>query len=167
MDYFATSQFYDQTCNNEQLRMQARFTSQQKPDWSQLTQMTGVEYSLLESHPPRLFIIVKRLRSSPKQAVITAVYYVLEGTIFMAPTVNQIVASRTAASAHWMHKAMEYLQSAVRLDELSGTYILKDDQVVVPLECLSETEAKERVIKERTERAFLRTIDPILSKIMQ
>jgi mediator of RNA polymerase II transcription subunit 6 len=43
LEYFAQSQFYDRTCNNEVLKMQARFTGATAPALDQLRYVGPLE----------------------------------------------------------------------------------------------------------------------------
>jgi mediator of RNA polymerase II transcription subunit 6 len=60
MDYFAnhSNPFYDRMCNNEIIKMQ-RLSA------DHLVNMTGVEYVVLHTQEPILYIIRKQKRSSP------------------------------------------------------------------------------------------------------
>lgn len=111
LDYFALSQFYERTCNNEVLRMQARYTDHPSSGdllLQQLHRMTGIEYGLLASRPPGLFIIGKWQRHSPQRASLLACYYVLEGAIYMAPSVRDVLEGRLASAAHHLREALAY-----------------------------------------------------------
>ncbi|XP_053646097.1 mediator of RNA polymerase II transcription subunit 6 isoform X5 [Cherax quadricarinatus] len=63
MDYFSerTNPFYSRDCNNEFIKMQ------QNTRVDQLTHMQGVEYMLLHTQEPILYIIRKQQRFSPTQ----------------------------------------------------------------------------------------------------
>lgn len=56
----------------------------------------GVEYELAvqDCQPPHLFLIRKQYRASPGQAVALAYYYVLDGTIYQAPTLHAALSGR-------------------------------------------------------------------------
>lgn len=111
LDYFALSQFYERTCNNEVLRMQARYTDDHPSGedlLQQLHKMTGIEYGLLASKPPSLFIIGKWERHSPQRASLLACYYVMEGAIYMAPSVRDVLESRLASAAHHLRETLSY-----------------------------------------------------------
>lgn len=58
LEYFANSPFYDRECNNEMIKMQRL-----NPD--QLLNMTGIEYFLLHTQAPILYVIRKGNRQSP------------------------------------------------------------------------------------------------------
>ena len=68
LDYFARSDFYDKSCNNEQLKMQNQSIDS-------LRSMVGLEYSTIRTgHEPRLFVLVKQRRASPAAAEKLAIY---------------------------------------------------------------------------------------------
>lgn len=111
LDYFALSQFYERTCNNEVLRMQARYTDDHPSGEDliqQLHRMTGIEYGLLASKPPSLFIVGKWQRHSPQRASLLACYYIMEGAIYMAPSVRDVLEGRLVSAAHHLREALSY-----------------------------------------------------------
>ena len=54
----------------------------------------GVEFHLQDAQPPHLFVIRKQFRSSDGSAVALAYYYILDGTIYQAPTLHAALAAR-------------------------------------------------------------------------
>lgn len=56
--------------------------------------MTGMEYCVMESQPPKLFVIAKQLRHAPHRVSILQCFYILDGSVFMAPSVLSILSSR-------------------------------------------------------------------------
>lgn len=89
-DYFALSPFYEWTCNNEQLRLR----SIHPLDASHLSKMTGTEYTLSEATEPHLFVIRKQKRDGPEKVTPMLTYYVLDGSIYQAPQLCNVFASR-------------------------------------------------------------------------
>lgn len=55
---------------------------------------TGVEYRLVHLQPPVLYVLRKERRESGLDARTLASYYILDGTIFQAPTVEHVITSR-------------------------------------------------------------------------
>jgi len=111
LDYFALSPFYDKACNNEFCKMQA-FTQSQLQ--SNLKTMTGTEYVLDESiKDPRLFVVIRQDRQSSRYAELQAIYYILEGTIYQAPSVLSLLNSRLSKLAYNLDKALDTLQDNV------------------------------------------------------
>ncbi|GAB2293443.1 hypothetical protein Dimus_027642 [Dionaea muscipula] len=100
-DYFALSPFYDWTCNNEQLRM----NSIHPLDMTQLSKMTGIEYVLSEVMEPNLFVIRKQKRDSPEKVTPMLTYYALDGSIYQAPQLCNVFASRIGRSLYYISKA--------------------------------------------------------------
>ncbi|KAF0902764.1 hypothetical protein E2562_019095 [Oryza meyeriana var. granulata] len=100
-DYFALSPFYDLTCNNETLR-----SRQIHPlDMSHLTKMTGMEYVLSDVMEPHLFVIRKQRRENPEKANAMLAYYILDGSIYQAPQLCSVFASRISRAMHHISKA--------------------------------------------------------------
>lgn len=95
-DYFALSPFYDRTCNNEQLRMEAIHPL----DMTHLSKKTGMEYILHEAQEPHLFVIRKQKRDGPEKVSAQAAYYVLDGSIYQAPHLYNVIGSRVVSSCH-------------------------------------------------------------------
>lgn len=100
-DYFALSPFYDWTCNNEQIRMR----SIHPLDLSNLSKMTGIEYILSEVMEPHLFVIRKQKRDGPEKVTPMLTYYVLDGSIYQAPQLCNVFASRVGRALYHISKA--------------------------------------------------------------
>ncbi|KAK4534548.1 hypothetical protein CDCA_CDCA02G0573 [Cyanidium caldarium] len=118
MDYFARSPFYDRQCNNEVIRMQRNLQLPAAPggagmdDW--LRSMVGVEYVSVgpEERPPlpveyvhNLFVIRKQWRRAPDIADVLASYYVLNGSVYQAPTVVDVVLGAVEQSLQFLADA--------------------------------------------------------------
>ncbi|KAJ7527269.1 hypothetical protein O6H91_16G045800 [Diphasiastrum complanatum] len=106
-DYFALSPFYDHICNNEQLRMR----SIHPLDMSHLSKMTGIEYILHEAQEPHLFVLRKQKRDSPEKVTPLAMFYVLDGSIYLAPLLYNVIGSRVARSLYHISNAFEMAAS--------------------------------------------------------
>lgn len=87
MQYFETSPFYDNTCNNSVLKMQ-------NTDLSELVKLVGVEYGLYHAREPFVFIIRKYYRRARDQLEHLATYNVIAGEISQAPTLGAVLESR-------------------------------------------------------------------------
>ncbi|XP_011626778.1 mediator of RNA polymerase II transcription subunit 6 [Amborella trichopoda] len=111
-DYFALSPFYDWTCNNEQLRMR----SIHPLDISQLSKMTGIEYMLNEVMEPHLFVFRKQKRDGPEKVTPMLTYYILDGSIYQAPQLSNVFASRIARALHHISKA--FTMAASKLEKI-------------------------------------------------
>lgn len=59
---------------------------------------TGIEYVVAHSSPPNLFILHKRNRSSPHQATVTGAFYVLNGNVYQAPSLFEVINERVVRS---------------------------------------------------------------------
>lgn len=60
--------------------------------------MTGTEYVLSEVMEPHLFIIRKQKRDSPDKVTPMLAYYILDGSIYQAPQLSTVFASRIVCS---------------------------------------------------------------------
>lgn len=124
LDYFATSDFYERSCNNAVLAMQgggaagvaanaaaaaatasgeapadvARAWEEKRNDpmllAQELQRFVGLEFVLVHARAPDLFVIHKRWRSSPAQTSVLEAYYVLQGNVHMASDLYTVLGSR-------------------------------------------------------------------------
>lgn len=60
--------------------------------------MTGIEYILSEVMEPHLFVIRKQKRDGPEKVTPMLTYYVLDGSIYQAPQLCNVFASRVVCS---------------------------------------------------------------------
>ncbi|PWN52059.1 hypothetical protein IE53DRAFT_21597 [Violaceomyces palustris] len=106
LSYFSTSPFFDRRSNNEQIRMQNIANSQQPGlnqssaqfEEEELKRFTGLEFALVHHKPPGCFVIHKRWRYGPDHAVPIAAYYVVNDSIYQAPDLYNVLASRLVSS---------------------------------------------------------------------
>lgn len=101
LDYFSKSQFYDSSCINEQLKMQQRFNTLDVRDDGLL----GSSYELWY-HSENLYVI-KKLEKSLNSVKLTGIYYIVEGTIYQAPTLSQVLKSRSRTALYHLQSAFE------------------------------------------------------------
>lgn len=102
MDYFMerTNPFYDRQCNNEVLRMQ-------RASQDQLGGMVGTEYQLLFVQPNILFVVRKQHRASPTHVTPIADYYIINGHIYQAPDLSNVLSSRLLTAVTNLQSAFE------------------------------------------------------------
>ncbi|KAG5654044.1 hypothetical protein H0H81_008060 [Sphagnurus paluster] len=94
-DYFATSMFYDKQSNNQVLRMQTIHSGLPiENETEELKRFTGIEFAVVHSQPPSMFIIHKRERLSPD-----------EGSCIVAPMSVQLT------SLHSLQTSLDILRS--------------------------------------------------------
>lgn len=162
--YLGLSQFYDRTCNNEVLRMQTRFTADAtKFDLSEkLLGMVGTEYALISAHAPEFFLIHKRHRSSPSSTSLLAVIYILNGTIYMAPSLFALLTFRIGSLTSHLDNAWKYANDWCKPDLFTGGYQLKTTDGEDAEKMHPEDEA---AVREMTSinAAFLSVINKIKS----
>lgn len=106
MNYFSerSNPFYSRDCNNEFIKMQ------QNTRVDQLTHMQGVEYILLHTQEPILYIVRKQHRYSPTQVTPLANYHIIGGHVFQTPDLGSIINSRMLAAVSNLNSAFTELQ---------------------------------------------------------
>lgn len=106
MNYFSerSNPFYSRDCNNEFIKMQ------QNTRVDQLTHMQGVEYILLHTQEPILYIVRKQNRYSPTQVTPLANYHIIGGQVFQTPDLGSIINSRMLAAVSNLNSAFTELQ---------------------------------------------------------
>jgi len=115
LDYFCqrSNTFYDKTCNNEHVKMQ-------RLDLAQLQFMTGIEYTLIHTQDPILYVIRKQMRYAPQQVTSLATYYILSGVVYQAPDVGSLINSRLLSTVHKIESAFTEAQSYSRYNPSKG-----------------------------------------------
>ncbi|KAJ3379962.1 Mediator of RNA polymerase II transcription subunit 6 [Entophlyctis sp. JEL0112] len=116
LEYFQQCpQFYDKSCINEQIQMQARFNSLNPDDLEKMKQdMIGIEYALHSfSYNPSLFVIHKYNRTK-ERVDLSAVYYIAEGTIYQSPDLSTLLSNRVLTSLHHITSAFSCVSSEAR-----------------------------------------------------
>ncbi|KAL5703189.1 hypothetical protein ACHQM5_028312 [Ranunculus cassubicifolius] len=149
-DYFVLSPFYDWSCNNEQIRMR----SIHPLDMSHLTKMTGIEYTLSEVMEPHLFVFRKQKRDSPEKVTPMLTYYVLDGSIYQAPQLGNVFASRIGRALYFISKA--FTTAASKLEKVGYAEGESESVVVEP-----------KVEKEPIDYKELKRIDNLLVKLQR
>lgn len=104
LSYFKISPFYNKNSNNDLLQEQSS---------KMLKTMTGLEYvvDLELSKPPHLFVIVLQNRLSAKQVEILDYYYIIDGSIYQAPSFLDVLRVRYGKVSLLLKKAYRYLIS--------------------------------------------------------
>eukprot|EP00736_Rhodelphis_marinus_P007576 Rmarinus@m.25260 len=110
LDYFSLSPFYDRSSINEQARMSNLLATQ-------IAGMEGIRFVLhaAREETPSLFVIRKIFQSG--QAVETAPqnlissYYVLNGIIYQAPTVDAVIQARLGSCLHHVQQAAMHMHA--------------------------------------------------------
>lgn len=111
-DYFATSMFYDKQSNNQVLRMQTMHTGVPLANEAEeLKRFTGIEFALVHSRPPSLFIIHKRDRISPDEVRPLAAYFIMNNRIYQSPDVYTLLSNRLLTSLHSLQSSLDILRS--------------------------------------------------------
>ncbi|CAG0915424.1 unnamed protein product [Notodromas monacha] len=115
LDYFAnhTNPFYDRTCNNEIIKMQ-------RLSLEHLSGMTGVEYVVLHTQEPILYIIRKQNRTAPNQVTPLNDYYIIAGQVYQAPDLGSIINSRVVNIIHHLESALDETMTYSRFHPSRG-----------------------------------------------
>lgn len=114
MAYFATSPFFDRRSNNEQIRMQNIANGTQnliggmgaKQEEQELKRFTGLEFVLVHAQPPACFVIQKRWRTSPTDTTTLSAYYIINDSIYQAPDMYSLLASRLQSTVHGLKTSL-------------------------------------------------------------
>ncbi|KAG7099522.1 hypothetical protein E1B28_001365 [Marasmius oreades] len=110
-EYFATSMFYDKQSNNQVLRMQTIHTGVPLVNEAEeLKRFTGVEFAVVHSQPPSLFIIHKRERLSSEEVKPLAAYFIMNDRIYQSPDIYTILSNRLLTSLHSIEHSLETLR---------------------------------------------------------
>jgi MED6 mediator sub complex component len=133
--YLALSQFYDRTCNNEVVSMQTRYTNYSNAPLSQsairekLQTMVGIEYLLKEFKSPSYFLIQKVYRSSPANFSLLSELYVINGTIYQAPSLEALLHFRLTNILDNLGKAWSYCNEFALPDIATNSIKIKSPVV--------------------------------------
>mmetsp|Transcript_5546 Transcript_5546/g.14254 ORF Transcript_5546/g.14254 Transcript_5546/m.14254 type:complete len:213 (-) Transcript_5546:109-747(-) len=115
--------------------------------------MKGIEYRLLHTgHEPVLFVVVKQERASQTIVRQQAIYYILDKTIYQAPTLQRLVVSRLVKTAAHLQNAFDKLNSAMRYAPSQGFTWHFEGDAYKSWRQSSEGLAFERRRKRRDER---------------
>jgi len=119
LDYFSLSSgdqgFYDRTCNNQICKMQGL-------PLDKLKEMVGLEYTVVESLEPYLYVIRKSRRESPTDVTPLASFYCLNGVIYQAPTLLSACNSRIISSIFYLRNALAEIKKFEKFSPASGYY---------------------------------------------
>ncbi|KAI0786090.1 MED6-domain-containing protein [Abortiporus biennis] len=142
-DYFATSMFYDKQSNNQVLRMQTMHTGLPLVNEAEeLRRFTGIEFALVHSQPPSLFIIHKRDRVSPDEVRPLAAYFIMNNRIYQSPDVYTLISNRLLTSLHSLQTSLS------TLNQHKPAYTPRTGFVWPIVEAASSEETKKRELPE-------------------
>lgn len=160
LDYFSdrSNPFYDNTCNNEIIKMQ-------KSDMNQIKMMTGVEYSLLHVQEPILYVISKQHRHSPSSVTPLAHYYILAGYVYQAPDLQSVINSRMQTALFNLSSAFTEAHSYMSYHPTKGySWEFKDSTGDVKKDKEKE-KAKEKIKEDQTYSIQRRRMDMLLADL--
>jgi len=162
IEYFSYSQFYDKTCNNENIKMQSRHNQFDTVEMNKsLHDLTGIEYEVTLAMPPQLFVIVKQNRKSPENVSPVQYYYIINGTIYQAPNAYMLFANRIMTSLHLINISFKEAFKSVRFDPDKGYWWSTDEKT--DKEIINEIEEIENTnisyINQQESRIYQMRID--------
>ncbi|EME29637.1 Mediator of RNA polymerase II transcription subunit 6 [Galdieria sulphuraria] len=121
LDYFSGSPFYDPSCNNEQIRMQ-------KLDPEVLYNLVGTEYMVTNQQEPVFFVVEKVYRYNREETKTLQVFYIIQGTVYQAPSLRSLLLSRLSESFFHISESFESLQQASLFSKVSSNLLLNFDR---------------------------------------
>ncbi|CAL1696364.1 unnamed protein product [Somion occarium] len=71
----------------------------------------GIEFALVHSQPPSMFIIHKRERFSPDEFRPLAAYFIINNRIYQSPDVYSLISNRLLTSLHSLQTSLDTLRS--------------------------------------------------------
>lgn len=86
----------------------------------------GVEFELRPSADPRCVVISRKRRRSARVADAEGGYYVLQGTIFQQPTVDEVARSRLRKCSHQLSAAFAELRAICTAQEAAAADAARD-----------------------------------------
>ncbi|GJN94781.1 hypothetical protein Rhopal_007873-T1 [Rhodotorula paludigena] len=114
LEYFSLSPFFDKASSNAQLRMQMMFSRggmDGVDEEKELSRFTGLEFVVAPSSRPQddLFVIHKRQRASPTETTVVGAYYILNGNVYQAPSLFEVLNERVLTSLHALSTSLSAL----------------------------------------------------------
>jgi len=138
LDYFALSPFYDMKSNNQAIRTQGA-------SLENLVNMQGLEFIVDNStKETNLFIIKKQMRSSPREAQLLDIYYVIdlgEGyfVIYKTPDLLEILCKRHQKTALYLERSFDSIIKQVEYTGSEGHHCFKKQRLSDALASGSES----------------------------
>jgi len=77
----------------------------------ELRRFTGIEFAVVHSQPPGLFIIHKRERLSPDEVRPLVAYFIMNNRIYQSPDVYNLVSNRLLTSLQALQTSLDILRS--------------------------------------------------------
>mmetsp|Transcript_7269 Transcript_7269/g.13157 ORF Transcript_7269/g.13157 Transcript_7269/m.13157 type:complete len:240 (-) Transcript_7269:77-796(-) len=159
LSYFAESIFYDPNCNNEIARKHFM-------DPTRIANLPpGVEYVVTESQEPHLFVICKQKRSLV-EVTAQVYYYILDGVVYQAPTLHQVLSSRMSRCKWNIRQALTKMKQ--HLDPLMQ---VKNQERAAGDGAVEGAAAAAEVVKQRPlsreEQEHAMKIDNIIANVLR
>lgn len=111
LEYFSQSPFFDRQSTNAALKMQSQFHDFGDPREA-LKRMRGVEFAI-HSEAPEMFVIAKQERENYEDVKLIALYFIMNGNIYLAPSIHSIVTSRLVNATHLLKTAIDLIDITV------------------------------------------------------
>eukprot|EP00850_Spirogloea_muscicola_P003931 SM000016S01919 [mRNA] locus=s16:530779:531945:- [translate_table: standard] len=71
---------------------------------------------MAEAAEPHLFVFCKQRREAPDKATLLAVYYILDGSVYQAPSLHAVIGARTSRALNHIRQA--FSETAKRLERV-------------------------------------------------
>ena len=127
LDYFYNSIFFDRRSTNAQLKMQQ---PELPPDRAKaaLEKMDGITYELMRDEeippmdgaPPRTLYVIRMARRHGAKVTVLRWYYVLDGVVFEAPSLQAALSARVQRLGWHLSKAFEGLREGLKAKEATS-----------------------------------------------
>ena len=127
LDYFYNSIFFDRRSTNAQLKMQQ---PELPPDRAKaaLEKMDGITYELMRDEeippmdgaPPRTLYVIRMARRHGAKVTVLRWYYVLDGVVYEAPSLQAALSARVQRLGWHLSKAFEGLREGLTAKEATS-----------------------------------------------
>lgn len=176
LEYFSQSPFFDRTSNNQVLKMQQQFSTENylaRPynlTLEDLKKMKGVEFIIAMVREPDFWVIRKEYRYSSTETKTLDDYYIIGSSVYMSPTIKSILSSRLLSTSLSLRNAMRVLQELPGFSPSKGHYYefatkdAGDESKGLEKESASDKEQPHYQLPESAANAFSNLLNISLQK---
>ena len=123
LEYFSSSPMYDTQCLNEQQKNQNIMPDLARKQLNDGSAGWGMWYDVdpqFAAQAPRLYVLRQLASGRADDRRLLAVYYVYEGTVYQAPTLDAVVGARLASCVAYVRSAALELAQHAACDPAQG-----------------------------------------------